>query len=62
MTSHDPKPVDEQPEPEIRGGNRPADYIPLLEGKDWVYTPVAHEDHELEDGAESYPEDDPDAQ
>jgi hypothetical protein len=37
--SHDPKPVDEQPEAEIRGGNRPADYIPtlkeLLEEDEW---------------------------
>ena len=32
-------------EAEIRGGNRPSDYIPEV--------PVAHEDHELEDGAES---------
>ncbi len=41
----------EKPEPEIRGGNRPDDYI-----TEW---PVAHEDSELEDGAESYGGDDP---
>lgn len=32
--------VSEKPEPEIRGGNRPADFIPLVEGKDWEYKPV----------------------
>ena len=42
-----PEPEDEQapPEIEIRGGDRPEDYLENL--------PVAHEDHELEDGAES---------
>ncbi len=42
----------EKPAPEIRGGNRPTDYI-----TEW---PVAHEDPELEDGAESYQDGDPD--
>jgi hypothetical protein len=43
-----PEPVNEddfKAAPEIRGGNRPADYIP-----------TAHDDSELEDGAESYGE------
>lgn len=31
MTQHDPEPLDESPPPtEIRGGNRPEDYIPTL--------------------------------
>jgi hypothetical protein len=62
--NHEPKPVDEQPEAEIRGGNRREDYIPLAYatgpdniGKNWDGTPVAHEDSELEDGAESYGDD-----
>ena len=41
-----PEPVNEDDfkgKPEIRGGNRPIDFIP-----------AAHEDSELEDGAESY--------
>lgn len=56
------KPVtapEEQPAPEIRGGDRPADFIPQppkgrLIGE--AYVPYAHEDTELEDGAESYGE------
>jgi hypothetical protein len=81
--NHEPKPVDEQPEAEIRGGNRREDYMPgkpvdLLGddlivstevgadgyatgpdniGKNWDGTPVAHEDSDLEDGAESYGDD-----
>jgi hypothetical protein len=46
----DPEPVDDgqtySAEVETRGGSRPEDYMP-----------VAHEDAELEDGAESYPRD-----
>jgi hypothetical protein len=26
--NHEAKPVDEKPAPEIRGGNRPTDYLP----------------------------------
>jgi hypothetical protein len=51
----EPRPVDEKPAPEIRGGNRTEDYSPP-----WYAYPVAHEDFELEDGAESYGGNDPD--
>ncbi len=44
-----------KPEPEIRGGNRPSDYIDFGKAAE-EYSPVAHEDSELEDGAESYGE------
>ncbi len=29
----EPKPADEKPAPEIRGGNRPTDYIPPKKGR-----------------------------
>jgi hypothetical protein len=43
---------DSKPEPEIRGGNRPADYVPKKVSGMFGH----HEDSELEDGAESYGE------